>query len=318
MRQFIRICAKLLAVLAGFACFGNTPASATFEGRNGRIAFVADLSGTFQLYTMNPDGSDRIQITNLPPTGNGLWTQAYSPDGRDIVFSHDMTGNLELYIMHADGTGLRQLTQSDGTGKLFAHWSPDGQTIVFSRFREVLQSISVTRSDCSGPITDLITVPWDVYQPVFTPDGKEILFGSQLGGLVSAIWSMKLDGSHQRRLTHAAIEAGGPEISPDGQRVAFYSQQNTPRPPQIFVMGIRGNDVTQLTSGASVSAYPSYSPNGKKIAYQSGPSLEESANIFIMNADGSHKKEIAKDLVKPENCFFGNCLGPAWGGKPPE
>jgi TolB protein len=172
------------------------------------------------------------------------------------------------------------------------------------------------RSDGGGPISDLISLPWDVYQPTFTPDGKEILFGSTEGGLISAVWSMRLDGSHRRRLTNAEIEAGGPDVSPDGRHVVFYSQQNTPRPTRVFVMDIRGNDLTQLTSGALASITPTYSPDGTRIAYQSGPSLEESGNIFIMNADGSHKKEIARSLVRPENCFIGNCLTPAWGAKP--
>jgi Tol biopolymer transport system component len=311
-------CLLSLLALACFLVATAIPAAAAFPGKNGRIAFVADLSGAYQLYTANPDGSDQIRLTNLPPTSNGVWWPAYSPDGRQIAFSHDMTGNLEIYVINADGTGLRQLTKSDGTDKLFARWSPDGQSIVFGHFGQVLQSIGLIASDGSGAISDLITLPWDVYQPTFTPDGKEILFGSEEGGLVSAIWSMRLDGSHRRRLTNAEIEAGGPDVSPDGRRVAFYSQQNTPRPTQVFVMNIDGSYLTQLTRGPSVSLDPSYSPDGTKIAFQSGESLEESGNLFTMNADGSHKWEIGSHLVKPENCFIGDCLSPDWGVKPPE
>ncbi len=308
---------KTILVVSAFAMIA-LPASATFAGKNGRITFVGDQSGTYQLYTINPDGTDPVQLTNLPPTSNGVWTPAFSPNGRQITFSHDMTGNLELYVINEDGTGLRQLTNSDGTGKLFARWSPNGQWLVLARFRDIQQSISLMRSDGSGPISDLISLPWNVYQPTFTPDGEEILFGSEEGGLISAVWSMKLDGSHRRRLTDAEIEAGGPDVSPDGQHVAFYSQQNTPRPARVFVMDIRGQEVTQLTSGALASISPTYSPDGKKIAYQSGPSLEESGNLFIMNVDGSHKREIAGSLVRPANCFIGNCVTPAWGAKPPE
>src|SRR5258708_1979804 len=98
-------------VFVGFIIlFSGTQASATYAGRNGRIAFVSDVSGTFQLYTINPDGSDMVQITNLPPTVNSLWFPDYSPDGRKILFSHDMTGPLELYAINVDGSGLAQLT----------------------------------------------------------------------------------------------------------------------------------------------------------------------------------------------------------------
>src|SRR5215469_7700545 len=99
------------AMLATFVLlFTVGTAHATYPGKNGRIAFVSNLSGTYQLYSINPDGSDMLQITHLPPTDNALWTPDYSPDGRQIIFSHDMTGALEMYVINADGTGLTQIT----------------------------------------------------------------------------------------------------------------------------------------------------------------------------------------------------------------
>jgi Tol biopolymer transport system component len=172
-------------------------------------------------------------------------------------------------------------------------------------------------SDGSGEIQNLTRSPWEVYQPTFTPDGKHILFGSQEGGLVSAIWIMNLNGSNKKRLTDAPIEAGGPDVSPDGRHVAFYSQQNTPRPTHVFVMNMNGKGTTQLVPNELVSLLPTYSPDGKKIAFQGGVSLE-SANIFTMNADGSDITKIASDLVEPENCFIGNCLMADWGAEPVE
>ena len=38
-----------LVAVAFALFFTSAPASATFAGKNGRITFVADLSGTFQL-----------------------------------------------------------------------------------------------------------------------------------------------------------------------------------------------------------------------------------------------------------------------------
>src|SRR5215831_12470646 len=87
---------------------------ATYPGKNGRIAFVATFSGTLQLYTINSDGTDLQQLTNLPPTEFPFWNPDYSPDGKRLVFSHDMSGAPELYVINVDGTGLTQLT-NDGT-----------------------------------------------------------------------------------------------------------------------------------------------------------------------------------------------------------
>ena len=170
-------------------------------------------------------------------------------------------------------------------------------------------------SDGSGEIRDVIRSPWEKYQPTFTPDGRHILFGSQEGGLISAIWVMNLHGSNKRRLTPAAIEAGGPDVSPDGRHVVFYSRQNTPRPGHVFVMNINGEGTTQRDPNELVSVFPTYSPDGKKIAFE-GDSAG-SANIFTMNADGSDITKITSNLVELDNCG-GNCVIADWGAEPVE
>ena len=192
-----------------------------------------------QPYTVNPDGSDQTQLTNLPPTSNGVWWPAFSPDGRRIAFSHDMSGQLELYLINADGTGFLQLTKADGTGKLFARWSPDGKSIVFARFdrRPELHQFDCSRrqgnlrpdySALGGLSTD-VHARWQG-NPIRQSGGWPGLsnLDNQSGRLA------------QRRLTDAPIEAGGPDVSPDGRHVVFYSQQNTPLPTQIFAMHIDG------------------------------------------------------------------------------
>jgi Tol biopolymer transport system component len=301
-------------MLAAFVLlFTAATVHATYAGKNGRITFVSNLSGTYQLYTINADGSDMRQITNLRPTENTIWTPDYSPDGRQIVFSHDMTGALELYTINADGSGLTQITH-DGNGHLFARWSPDGQRFVLMSGspEKATTVITTMKTDGSDEVSLTDDIPFESYQPEYTPDGKQIVFASQAGGLVSAVWIMNADGSNKRRLTDAPLEAGGPDISPDAKRVAFYSQQNTPRPAAVWVMNVDGSSQQRLTRGG---LYAIYSPDGTKLVFAKGTLASGPINLYTMNSDGSHVKKIAPDLVVG-GCLDGNCLTPDWGAQP--
>jgi Tol biopolymer transport system component len=301
-------------MLAAFVLlFTAATVHATYAGKNGRITFVSNLSGTYQLYTINADGSDMRQITNLRPTENTIWTPDYSPDGRQIVFSHDMTGALELYTINADGSGLTQITH-DGNGHLFARWSPDGQRFVLMSGspEKATTVITTMKTDGSDEVSLTDDIPFESYQPEYTPDGKQIVFASQAGGLVSAVWIMNADGSNKRRLTDAPLEAGGPDISPDAKRVAFYSQQNTPRPAAVWVMNVDGSSQQRLTRGG---LYAIYSPDGTKLVFAKGTLASGPINLYTMNSDRSHVKKIAPDLVVG-GCLDGNCLTPDWGAQP--
>ena len=204
-------------------------------GKNGRIAFFANLTGTNQIFTVKADGSDLFQLTNLPPSNDGFaLAPDFSPDGQRIVFAHDMTGALELYVINADGTGLMQITH-DGLFHAVPRWSPDGSHIVFATSGKYgLAVIATVAAD--GSDMKLLTTPvWESLGASYTPDGKHIVFSSQQGGFVSALWIMDADGEHQRRLTRPELEAGPPDVSPDGnQVVSLYASRHAQVTPEYF------------------------------------------------------------------------------------
>jgi hypothetical protein len=53
------------------------PAFASYPGKNGKIAFINGPD----VYTMNPDGSNVKQLTDLG-TNNGAYFESWSPDGK--------------------------------------------------------------------------------------------------------------------------------------------------------------------------------------------------------------------------------------------
>jgi Tol biopolymer transport system component len=298
-------CLLLVATICGAAW-------ATYPGKNGRIAFAAKFTGTWQLYTVNPDGTDLFQVTNLPPTDFFFWCPDYSPDGRRIVFSHDMTGAPELYVINVDGTGLRQLTR-DGTENIFPRWSPDGAQITFSTLfiadRFFFHHLATIRDD--GSDRQLVTnVLFDDYQATYTLDGKHLIFGSSRGNLISALWSSNLNGARAKQFTRPALEAGGPDISPDGKHLALFSQQNTELPSSIWLSNLDATGLKRLTRPDEINAVgPVFSPDGRQLVFNGAVPVDGPFQMYIMNSDGS-------GLRLALSCPDMGCAFPDWGPQP--
>ena len=63
----------------------GAPAQATFPGHSGKIAYITARGGCCNISTMNPHGSDVMQLTNVAP-GTAAFDPFWSPDGSRIVF----------------------------------------------------------------------------------------------------------------------------------------------------------------------------------------------------------------------------------------
>jgi Tol biopolymer transport system component len=94
-----------------------------------RIAFHSNRGSTFDIWTMKPDGTDLVQVTNDAAKDED---PAWSPDGSKIAFTSDRGGTGAIYVMNVDGTGIQRL--ATGTElESDAAWSPDGKFIAFHR-----------------------------------------------------------------------------------------------------------------------------------------------------------------------------------------
>ena len=106
-----------------------------------RIAFTSHSvldtgqdSETAEIWTMNPDGSNRMQLTFNNEEERG---PSWSPDGKKILYMCralwlNSGTDFELCVMDADGSNLQVLT-NNLTPDLTANWTPDGSKIIFHR-----------------------------------------------------------------------------------------------------------------------------------------------------------------------------------------
>jgi Tol biopolymer transport system component len=90
-----------------------------------RIVFETLRDGNSEIYVMNSDGSEQVNLTrNSAPDHAPAW----SPDGTRIAFESLREGGRDIYIMNADGSSIGFETRC----YRLTRWSADGQVMVFS------------------------------------------------------------------------------------------------------------------------------------------------------------------------------------------
>jgi Tol biopolymer transport system component len=116
---------------------------AAYSPDGSRIVFISDRSGLEQVWLMNADGSDPVQLT----FDDTFKTQVpdWSPDGSQIAYAAGDPG--DILVMKADGSN--QHTVIGGPADDFGPaWSPDGRQLAFIRFDD--RTVRVADADGSG------------------------------------------------------------------------------------------------------------------------------------------------------------------------
>lgn len=157
------------------------------------IVFASDRDGDLEVYVMDADGRNPQRLTNAAGWDGGPF---FSPDGRRIIYRGDHRGdgkqNLQLRIINKDGQDDRALTDNE-IFNWCPYWHPSGEWIIFT------QTDHGAYARGGKPNYDLfLTTPrGDRFErvtfdeafdglPVFSPDGKRLMWTSKRGGLDEA------------------------------------------------------------------------------------------------------------------------------------
>jgi Tol biopolymer transport system component len=211
------------------------------DGR--RIAFTWFGLTTSDIWVMNADGSNAVNLTDTPQIDEGF--PAWSPDGQRLAYTTRRDGNNEIYVMNADGSNPVRMT--DNPADDFApSWSPDGSRIAFVSDRDnSLGVYDIYLMDADGAaVTRLTTNVGSTYTPAWSPAGTRIAFRSDRDDS-SDVYVIGTDGMGLQDLTNDPAFDWAPSWSPDGLQIAF--QTNRDGNWEIYVMNADGTAPTNLT-----------------------------------------------------------------------
>lgn len=268
-----------------------------------------------------------IQLTDEGDNGEAY----FSWDGKKLIFQSNRGGYDcdKIWMMNIDGSDKRMMSPDHGAHTC-SFFFPGGQKIVFASTSHIpgacppkprtprgyvwpLYPYDIVTADADGTNLRKITDnPKYDAEPIVSPDGKQIVFGSQREGNFD-VYIMNAGGSNVRRLTDRYGYNGGPWFSPDGSKIvwrAWYPETEAekalwrdcmekdyivPVALDIWVMDADGSNKKRLTRNGATNWAPSWHPDGKRVVFSSNmddwraelKKFGHNFELYIINIDGT-------------------------------
>jgi eukaryotic-like serine/threonine-protein kinase len=216
-----------------------------------RIAYWASrAAGQRNIWTVPSSGGAPVPVTD---DGFMNWNPIWSPDGASLFFSSDRGGSMNLWRVPVD----------EKSGKVLAEPEP-----------------VTTPSLESGHLT-------------ISRDGKRLAYvqrviSANLQKVVFDLGAEKTVGK-PGAITQGSRQAFGPELSPNGDWLAFYSGG---KQEDILVIRPDGTGLRQITDDRYKDRRPRWSPDGNRIAFHSNRS--GSYEIWQIRPDGSGLQQVTQ------------------------
>jgi TolB protein len=142
-----------------------------------RLLYQRDYDGS-GIYMIDADGKNRHRLS---PTPGFDATPSWSPDGKKIIYTRivgliaaGQVPKTEIHVMNVDGSA-DQIILAKSDFSVEPRWSVNNQIVFMKRINES-QQIFVMNSD--GTNVKQLTHEGDNGDPVWSPDGTQISFGS--------------------------------------------------------------------------------------------------------------------------------------------
>lgn len=291
-----------------------TPTATPPAGQpGGQIAYTSGVDGDYDVWIMDGDGTDEVNLTN-DPSSEG--SPDLSPDGRSVAFQRASGApgpggppDFQIYQVPSTGGAPSFLNGAADAFDVTPAWSPDGSSLAWV-------------SSTSGGDPDIFTASPPTAAPTVLLDTPELEGYSEWGRLAngtSAIayhvqpddpagqWEVRLVELPSKTVRSFG-EGRHPEISPDGTKLVFASNR-AGGDYEIYTVAL-GAPATPvpLTNNSVDDFTPSWSPDGAKIAWTSHPNGGR-ADVFTMNANGSGQLNLTNSPATDD-------FEPSWGVKP--
>ena len=241
------------------------------------------------IFLLSVETLEKRRLTAPPDEHQADMAPAFSPDGRFVAFARVRTTTPGVYVVPVAGGEPRRVslgdvwTEGEPTGLT---WTPDSDNIVVSWSPQVWStSVSLWRVPASGGVPVQLPVGGDnARQPSISRRGNRLAFART--HFDTDTWEIAVAGSpprgqSPRKVISSSRQDTGPQLSPDGSKIAFESDRSGSY--EIWMCDRDGANALQLTRFGATSGTPRWSPDGRRIAFDSD---KEQNDIWVLEVAG--------------------------------
>lgn len=262
-----------------------------------QIAFSSKIGRFKELYVMDMDGSNLVQLTNERALA---MSPSWDTNGKKLVYTSYRTRTPDLFELDVSSRGVRQITRGGALEIGGKYPKAGGYLVSISEGRDS----DIVLLNSNGSIAKRLTTKNGAIDvsPEFSPDESKIVFCSDRAG-GPQIYVMNADGSGVKRISFVTSNyCTSPSWSPKGDKIAFVCRADAGF--QMFIANPDGSNALQLTSSGD-NEDPDFSPDGRYIVFATTFGHRGVFNLALMRSDGSSTHQITSSR--------GGDFEPTWG-----
>ena len=271
---------------------GNMP---TWSPSGDRIAFFGiDEAGRRNVFTIPATGGDAIAVT----TGDAIdWNPRWSSDGRHLFFVSDRSGAEAIWRIPVDpATGAPrgepvQVTTGSAAAPGFLSVGGQGTRLAFHevtrRWNVVTVPLDPATGKPTGEPTWLTRGDRRIRSAFPSPDGSQVVFTERRNQ--EDLFVADVATGQVRSITDDSAFDRGPTWSPDGERIAFFSNRGGAW--GVWTIRPDGTDLVRAVAGAGWVP-PRWAPDSRRLAVYD----LESARLAVVTLGPDHV-EVSRETV---------------------
>lgn len=281
LSSVVALCLWLVAV----------PALASFPGQNGKIIWysIGGDQTDNDVFEMKPNGDDqqRLRDDNIDN-----YDPQFSPNGNRIAFS---SSNNDLWVMNANGGNAHVISPNYAEDPSWA----GNNRVMFQRNGE-LYIINV-----NGGLPNLLLnkeTAANEEEPDWSAVTNRVAFVRWPEAMVDPeIFTVKLNGTDEKRLTNNGLYDDDPDWSPKAKRLAYTCSPGD-ADAEICTMKANGRNKVNLTNNdLHADEEASWSPNGMFLVYERNTDGTSDDDIWKMKANGDNQTPLTVNDYDDDN-----------------